>query len=48
MAGSSKRVARRQRVMAELAVEPGSNADIAGRDPAWGEAPTSRTSPRMS
>ena len=39
MAGSSKRLARRQRVMAELVVEPGSNADIAGRDPAWGGGP---------
>jgi PPK2 family polyphosphate:nucleotide phosphotransferase len=39
MAGSSKQAARRQRVMAELVVEPGSNANIAGRDPAWGGGP---------
>jgi PPK2 family polyphosphate:nucleotide phosphotransferase len=39
MTVASKKLERRQRLMDELLVTPGSKANIAGRDPAWGGGP---------
>jgi hypothetical protein len=41
-------MSRRERIAKELLVEPGTDADLAGRDPAWPRRQSSSSCPQSS